>query len=123
MRLPISVSRSITLMTILHATRGQSRSCGAPSYSPTLGKAIPVASVSLGFRRRLDRVDDLLVTGAPAQIAFQPALDRRPVRMGMLREDAGRLDHHARRAEPTLHRPVLAKGTLQPLGARVAGEA
>src|ERR671937_328139 len=65
-------------------------------------------------RRRVDGLDDVLVAGAAAEVALEPAPDlpiRQPVAVRAEQLDAGH--DHARRAKPALERVTLPERLLQ----------
>ncbi len=90
----------------------------ASTANPTGVRAHTMSSATLmsgslfglhGFVRRGDRVDDLLVAGAAAQVALDRAAEIDRLSVGLFAERVARLHHDARRAEPALHRAVLGK--------------
>src|SRR5260370_27581573 len=60
----------------------------------------------------LDGRDDVLVAGAPAQIAFELLADLLVGRIGVALQDADRGHHHARGAEATLQAVQVPKRLL-----------
>src|SRR5687767_285172 len=72
---------------------------------------------------RLDRLDDIVIAGAAAQIAIEPLPDLplRGIRLAL--EQVDRAHDHARRAEAALQRMVLAKGRLHRVQLAVPGQA
>src|SRR5262249_17753632 len=72
------------------------------------------------LRGILDRFDDVLVSGAPAQVAFEAVPYRAVVRVGVLGEQVDGLHDHAWRAEAALQRVVVAErlldGVQRPVG-------
>src|SRR5437667_7125475 len=74
-------------------------------------------------RRRVDGLDDVLVAGAAADVALEPAPDlglRQPVAVRAEELDAGH--DHPRRAKAALERVVLPEGLLQWMELAVARE-
>src|SRR6266550_8605302 len=65
------------------------------------------------LRRRLDRLDDVVVAGTAAEVALEPHADLLLGRVGVALEQLlGRHDH-ARRAEPALETMLVPEGLLQ----------
>ena len=75
------------------------------------------------LRRILHRADDVLVSGAAAQVAFQAVPHRLVVRIGFLGEQVERLHDHAGRAEAALQRMVVAERFLDGVQLPVPGQA
>src|SRR5207237_10657409 len=71
------------------------------------------AMVALSARIGLDRIDDLGVAGAAAEVAFERGADGLAIRARLATEEGERRQQHARRAEPALHRAVADEGFLQ----------
>src|SRR5919108_179940 len=74
-------------------------------------------------RRRVDGLDDVLVAGAAAEVALEPAPDLRvgqPLAVRAEELDAGH--DHPRRAEAALERVALPEGLLQRMELALAGE-
>src|ERR671930_2012899 len=74
-------------------------------------------------RRRVDGLDDVLVAGAAAEVALEPAPDLlvgQPVAVRAEELDAGH--DHPRRAEAALERMALPEGLLQRMQLAVVGE-
>src|SRR5690349_10206961 len=69
----------------------------------------PIRSV---FRGPADRTDDVLVAGAPADLAGDGLPDLRLVRVRVAVEQPARGHHHARRAEPALEAVALDEPLL-----------
>src|SRR3982751_5840599 len=66
-----------------------------------------------GFRTRRDRLDDVVVAGATAEIALKLLADGVLVQIVALAADhVDRRHHHARRAEPALQTVMLAERLL-----------
>ena len=62
--------------------------------------------------RVLHRSDDVLISGAAAQVAFKTLPDRLVVRVGVLGEKVDGLHDHAGRAEATLQRVIVSERFL-----------
>src|SRR5919109_3208022 len=74
-------------------------------------------------RRRVDGLDDVLVAGAAAEVALEPAPDLRlgqPVAVRAEKLDAGH--DHPRRAEAALERVALPEGLLERMQLALARE-
>src|SRR5690242_10160422 len=101
MRLPTSFSTFVIVLAIsVSATRLLTRRC----------------------RRGSDRVDDVLVPGAPAQIAFNAMTDLVVSRVRVAVQNLlGRHDH-ARRAETALRAVLVPEGLLHPVQLPVFGQ-
>src|SRR6266487_3344764 len=87
-----------------------------PSYRPTEELAAVRALIASGRRLAAhgkDRINDVLVTGAPAEIALEPPANTLFVRMRLTLKQFERAHDHAWRAETTLQRMMLAKRRQQ----------
>src|SRR5918996_4299505 len=62
---------------------------------------------------RLDRIDDLGVARAAAQVTLERGPDVVPGRTRITREERQGREQHARRAEPALDRPVAQERLLE----------
>ncbi len=90
-------------------------------------RSVPLYSAAMRHRvheplRRIDRLDDVVVAGAAAEIALQPVPDlvlRHALRVHVHQVD--RAHHHARRAEAALQRVVLAEHLLHGMQRAVRG--
>src|ERR1019366_2418274 len=63
--------------------------------------------------RLLDRLDDVHVTGAAAEVPADPLPDLVVRRVRLLFQQPGRLHDHARRTEPALHAVLIPERLLQ----------
>src|SRR5438477_2428645 len=71
-----------------------------------------VSSRARFLRRILDRLDDVLIAGAAAQISFEPVTNFIARRIGIAINDLTRRDDHSRRAKTTLQAVLLPKAFL-----------
>src|SRR5438034_5892863 len=71
------------------------------------------AMVTLSARIGLDRIDDLGVAGAAAEVAFERGADGLAVGARLALEEGERRQQHARRTEAALHRAVAYERFLQ----------
>src|SRR5206468_3746671 len=84
------------------------------------GRSRPPPERSSGHR--LDRIDDVLVAGAAADVALERMPNLVFARLRVLLEEAHGGEHHATRAVATLERVVLVKALLQPMEGSVLGQ-
>ena len=63
--------------------------------------------------RTLDRIDDVLIAGAAADIVVEPRPDRVPVGIGVLAQQLGHQHQHPRRAVTALQPVLLPEAALQ----------
>ena len=90
--------------------RGVDAVLGQPRADPAVARGVlDDAAVAQGGRRALDRLDDLLVARAPADVEAQLALDRLARRLGIVLEQAGRPHDDARDAEGALRAAALGE--------------
>src|SRR5205085_6035647 len=80
------------------------------------------AMVTLSARIGLDRIDDLGVAGAAAEVAFERGADGLAIGARLALEEGERRQQHARRAEPALHRAVAYERFLQRMQAAIPRE-
>ena len=73
--------------------------------------------------RLLDRLDDVHVAGAAAEVAADPLPDLLLVRVRVLVEQPGRLHDHARRAEAALEAVLVPERLLERVERRAVGHA
>src|ERR1700716_2229757 len=73
--------------------------------------------------RRLDRLDDVVVTGAAAEVALEPQSDLVLRRVGVALEQLLRRHDHAGRAEPALGAMLVPERLLEGMQRRTLGEA
>src|SRR5438093_4305625 len=102
--------------------RGSSRRLMLEPISFAVAMALPLSRRHL-LGSPLDGLDDVVVAGAAAEVAFQPVADlglRRPRRA--LEELGGRHDH-ARRAEPALQAVLFPEAFLDRMQLAVLGHA
>src|SRR5512134_3584666 len=76
---------------------------------------IRVSAMRLSLGGSGDRVDDLAVAGAAAQVAFDAAADRGFARARVALDQVARLHDEARGAEAALHRAVRHERVPQAL--------
>src|SRR5439155_1135913 len=81
------------------------------------------AMVTLSARIGLDRIDDLGIAGAAAEVAFERGADGLAIGARLALEEGERRQQHARRAEPALHRAVAYERFLQRVQAAITLEA
>src|SRR6266852_6401353 len=94
-------------------SRASCRTTGRPTTRSPGSMAIASATSVRLARVRLDRVDDLRVAGAPAEVALERAADLVARRRRMSLEERDRRQQHPRRAEAALHGAVTKKRVLQ----------
>src|SRR6478736_10068108 len=88
------------------------------SSLPSSGRDRLRAGLGLGCRRHLgrrllDRLDDVHVPRAAAQVAADPPADLLLGRVGVLTEQPGRLHDHSRRAEAALQAVLVPERLLE----------
>src|SRR4051794_38470537 len=91
------------------------RSSGLPSGFDMSVMAVSSGSHGAGLLARLaelDRLHDVVIAGAAAQVAFEPGADLGFAGSRLVLEDLHRGHHHARRAEAALQAVALAEGRL-----------
>src|SRR5271155_4491566 len=76
-----------------------------------------------GGSARVDRFDDVVVAGAPAEVAFEIFADLLLVGRGIVLHEVERAHHHAGRAEAALQTVVFAEGFLHRVQLTVRGHA
>src|SRR3989441_5370693 len=74
------------------------------------------------FGRPLDRLDDVVIAGAPAEVAFQLVADLLLGGARIALEELGGRQDHARRAEATLQAMLLPETLLDRMEIAVLGE-
>src|SRR5579862_7842647 len=88
--------------------RSSLRRTGAPSGRAAMSRALRRGCFGAGF----DRLDDVVVAGAAADIALKPSANLVLARVLVDAQQIDRAHHHAGRAEAALKRVVLAKRCL-----------
>ena len=81
-----------------------------------------VSSRARFLRRILDRLDDVLIAGAAAQISFQAVTNFITRRIRIAIDDLARRDDHSRRAITTLQAVLLPKAFLNGMQCAVVRE-
>src|SRR5581483_10653018 len=104
--------------------RGSStRLTGAPISGLVGSVAVAISPLSAHRLRRLAHgADDVLVAGAPAEVALERVANLVVARVGVPREQVGRGDDHPRRAEPALQAVLVPERLLDRVQLAVPGE-
>src|SRR5207248_7150303 len=93
--------------------------CGGPARRSRRRPRSPRARSS---RHRLNRVDDVLVAGAAADVPFERVPDLVLARARILGQEADRGEHHPARAVAALERVVFVKALLERMERAVVRE-
>src|SRR5579862_4946987 len=99
--------------------RSSLRRTGAPSGRAAMSRALRCRCLGAGF----DRLDDVVVAGATADIAFETGPDLLLARVLVDAQEIDRAHHHAGRAEAALEGVVLAERRLHRVELVALGEA
>ena len=96
--------------------------CAHESSAGTAAPCWPALRPAVLGAGPLDRAHDVLVPGAPAQLAGQGLADLRRGRIRMVIEQPPGRHHHARRAEPALQPVALREALLDRVQPAAAGQ-
>src|SRR6266498_3671645 len=119
MYLPISAAVSVSVPTAPSSAAASPGSGPCAMLHPSSG----LSRSAHRLRRALDRLDDVVIAGAAAQVPLEPEADLLLAGAGAAFDQADRRHDHPWGAVAALQRVVLAEGLLHGVQVAVAGQA